>query len=77
MDTKYFSYCGLYSENCAVKAKITPAAKVLYNEMKSAGFEEIIHMIPGVMVFGHFSRTWLKTEHAPHAAKEAAIPVVL
>ena len=47
MDTKYSCYCGLYCENCAVMAKITPAAKVLYNEMKTAGFEEIIHLIPG------------------------------
>jgi hypothetical protein len=47
MDKNYICYCGLCCENCAVKARITPAAKVLYNEMKAAGFEEIIHMIPG------------------------------
>ena len=47
MDKKYTCYCGLYCENCAVKAKIEPASKTLYNEMKKAGFEEIIHMIPG------------------------------
>ena len=47
MDKKYICYCGLYCENCAVKAKVTPAAKVLYNEMRTAGFEEIIHFIPG------------------------------
>jgi len=46
MDKKYTCFCGLYCENCAVKVKITPAAKVLYNEMKVAGFEEIIHFIP-------------------------------
>jgi len=47
MDKEYICYCGLYCENCAVKAKINPAAKVLHDEMKSAGFEEIIHYIPG------------------------------
>ena len=47
MDKKYTCYCGLYCENCAVKAKIEPASKVLYEEMKKAGFEEIIYLIPG------------------------------
>ena len=47
MDKKYTCYCGLYCENCSVRAKINPAAKVLHNEMKTAGFEEIIHFIPG------------------------------
>ena len=47
MDKKYTCYCGLYCENCAVKAKIEPAAKTLLEEMKKAGFEEIIHYIPG------------------------------
>ena len=47
MDKKYSCYCGLYCGNCAVKVKIGPAAKVLHTEMKKAGFEEIIHFIPG------------------------------
>jgi len=47
MDERYICYCGLYCENCAVLAKMGPAAKVLHNEMKAAGFEEYIHMIPG------------------------------
>ena len=47
MDKKYICYCGLYCENCAVKAKIGPASKALLEEMKKAGFEEIIHFIPG------------------------------
>ena len=47
MDERYICYCGLYCENCSVKAKIEPAARVLYNEMKTAGFEEVIHLIPG------------------------------
>jgi hypothetical protein len=47
MDKKYICYCGLYCENCAVKVKIQPAAKTLYEEMKKSGFEEIINYIPG------------------------------
>ena len=47
MDKKYICYCGLYCENCAVKAKVAPASVILYEEMKKAGFEDIIHMIPG------------------------------
>jgi hypothetical protein len=47
IDKKYACYCGLYCANCAVKVKIEPAAKVLYDEMKSAGFEEVISFIPG------------------------------
>ena len=47
MDKKYACYCGLYCENCAVMAKVEPAAKALYTELKNAGFEEIIHYIPG------------------------------
>ena len=39
-------YCGLYCENCAVKVKVEPASKMLYKEMKTAGFEEIINYIP-------------------------------
>jgi len=46
-DNKYACYCGLYCGNCAVKAKIEPTSKILYDEMKKAGFEEILHMIPG------------------------------
>jgi len=34
MDTKYACYCGNY----AVKVKIEPASKVLYEEMEKAGF---------------------------------------
>lgn len=57
MDKKYICYCGLYCENCAVKAKIDPAAKVLYEEMKKAGFEEIIHLIPGGNEFWPFLKS--------------------
>ena len=47
MNKKYICYCGLYCENCAVMAKVEPASKILYEEMRKAGFEEIIHFIPG------------------------------
>ena len=47
MDERYICYCGLYCENCAVKAKIWPASKTLYDEMTNAGFGEIIKYIPG------------------------------
>ena len=47
MDRKYICYCGLYCENCAVKVKVEPAAKILLDEMKKAGFEEVISFIPG------------------------------
>jgi len=50
----YICYCGLYCGNCAVMAKIAPASKVLYNEMQKAGFEEIIHLIPGGDAFWPF-----------------------
>ena len=54
MDKKYICYCGLYCENCAVKAKIWPASKILHEEMKKAGFEEIINYIPGGQGFWPF-----------------------
>ena len=57
MDKKYICYCGLYCENCAVKVKVEPAAKVLYEEMKKAGFEEIIDMIPGSGGFWSFLKS--------------------
>ena len=47
MNEKYICYCGLYCENCAVLAKVAPASKVLYEEMRKAGFEAIIPLIPG------------------------------
>ena len=54
MDKRYITYCGLYCENCAVKARVDPAAKVLHDEMKRAGFEEIIQMIPNGDTFWAF-----------------------
>ena len=61
MQKKYICYCGLYCENCAVKAKVEPAARVLYEEMKKAGFEEIIGMIPGGGEFWPFLRDLAET----------------
>jgi hypothetical protein len=46
MNEKYMCYCGLYCENCAVKVKVEPASKKLYEEMKKAGFEGVIEMLP-------------------------------
>jgi hypothetical protein len=40
-------YCGLYCENCAVKVKVFPAAKTLYEEMKNAGFDNVVNNLPG------------------------------
>ena len=54
MDKKYACYCGLHCKNCAVIVKVEPAAKVLHKEMKAAGFEDIIHMIPGGSEFWPF-----------------------
>lgn len=54
MNKRYMCYCGLYCENCAVKAKVEPAARVLYAEMKKACFEEIIHLIPDGKEFWGF-----------------------
>ena len=57
MNKKHMCYCGLYSENCAVKAKVEPASKVLYEEMKKAGFEDIIHFIPDGEGFWRFLKS--------------------
>ena len=54
MDKMYTCYCGLYCENCAVKVKVEPAARVLYGEMKAAGFEDVISFIPGGEGFWSF-----------------------
>ena len=46
MNREYICYCGFYCENCAFKVKVEPASKVLYTEMKNAGFEHIMHLLP-------------------------------
>lgn len=57
MDKKYICYCGVYCENCAVKANVEPQAKALYAEMKKACFEEFIHMIPNGNEFWGFLKS--------------------
>ena len=54
MDRKYACYCGLYCENCAVKVKVEPAAKVLYAEMEKLGFAEIVPYFPDGEQFWSF-----------------------
>ncbi len=54
MDKKYACYCGLYCENCAVKVKVEPAAKVLYEEMNKLGFEGIMSFFPDGEKFWSF-----------------------
>ena len=56
MDHTHACYCGLCCANCAVKAKVEPAARVLLEEMKKAGFEEVIRYIPGGDGFWPFLR---------------------
>ena len=46
MNSEYICYCGFYCENCAVKVKVEPAAKILYNEMKKAGYEDVMNHLP-------------------------------
>jgi len=46
LNKEYICYCGLYCENCAVKSKVEPAAKILHEEMQKAGFEDIIQFLP-------------------------------
>ena len=62
MDKKYACYCGLCCTHCAVKVKVEPAAKILYDEMKSAGFEEIISFIPGGEGFWSFLKGMTEDE---------------
>ena len=57
MEKNLACYCGLYCGNCAVKVKVEPAAKVLYDEMKAAGFEDVIAFIPGGEGFWPFLKS--------------------
>ena len=57
MKEDYICYCGLYCRNCAVKAKVEPAAKTLYEEMKKAGFEDVIRLIPDGEGFWRFLKS--------------------
>ena len=57
MDKHFACYCGLYCENCAIKVKVFPAAKLLYDEMKSAGFDDVVNSIPGGDGFWSFLKS--------------------
>lgn len=54
MDKQKACYCGLYCDNCAVKVKVEPAAKVLYNEMCQLGFADIMSFFPNGEQFWSF-----------------------
>lgn len=54
MDKKHMCYCGLYCENCATKAKVEPAARVLYQELMNAGFEGVLPFMPDGEPFWSF-----------------------
>ena len=54
MNKQYACYCGLYCENCAIKQRVHPAAKHLYEEMKRTDFEGVVNSIPGGDVFWSF-----------------------
>ena len=57
MDGQYMCYCGLYCLNCAVKATVEPAARVLYKEMWRTGFEDIIEYMPNGKEFWAFLKS--------------------
>lgn len=60
MNKKYMCYCGLYCGNCPIKVKIEPASKTLFEEMKKAGFEEMIHLIPDGDIFWSFLKSMVE-----------------
>jgi len=70
-ELKYACYCGLYCEHCAVKAKLEPAARVLYDEMKKAGFEDVINFIPGGEGFWPFLK-WMAEDGMCISCKEGS-----
>jgi hypothetical protein len=47
--------------NCAVKAKVEPAGRVLYDEMRKAGFEDVIEFIPDGKGFWAFLKGMAET----------------
>ena len=51
---EFTCYCGLYCEACAIKVKVFPAARVLYDEMMKTGFENVVSNLPGGDVFWQF-----------------------
>jgi hypothetical protein len=71
MERKYACYCGLYCENCAVKVKVEPAAKVLHNEMQKLGFDEIMSFFPDGEKFWSFL-TGMSTNGVCTSCKEGS-----
>ena len=61
MEKQYICYCGLYCELCPVKAKITPAAKRLLDEMNAMGCGEWIKFYPDGDGFWRFLNTLSET----------------
>jgi hypothetical protein len=54
MEREYACYCGLCCGTCAVKMRVEPAAKVLYDEMSKLGFGEIMSFFPDGEKFWSF-----------------------
>ncbi|MCI1786364.1 MAG: DUF3795 domain-containing protein [Bacteroidales bacterium] len=54
MEDKYACYCGLCCKNCAVKVKVEPAARTLYDEMGKLGFADIMSFFPDGEKFWSF-----------------------
>ncbi len=54
MNTEFICYCGLYCENCIIKMKVEPSAKLLHQQMRDAGFEYFIQAIPNGEAFWEF-----------------------
>ena len=54
MDEKHLAYCGLYCENCLMRATIGPDAAKLRDDMKRMGFERFGPMIPKFPEFWEF-----------------------
>ena len=59
MNKEHICYCGLYCGNCDFKTKIEPAAKILYEEIKKASYDEILQFIPDGDKFWQFLHTWV------------------
>ena len=54
MNKEFTCYCGLSCELCAVKVKVFPAAKTLYQEMVKTGFDSIVKTVPDGNAFWGF-----------------------
>jgi len=54
METTFIGYCGIYCGSCAFKAKVIPAASILYDEMRKGGFEDVVDFMPDGTGFWRF-----------------------